>query len=162
MPIVELSIPENRKAVLIGKDGRIKEDIEKKTGTSITVSDYVKVEGPVEGLLKAENIVKAIGRGFSPRNARRLLNEDCCLEIISMERESESTRRRLFSRVIGKNGDTRKIIEKETGAVISVYGKTVSIIGHPEELGAAQRAIGALLEGKKHSYAYSLINERKH
>ena len=154
MPIRELPIPEKRKSALIGKQGRVKRSIEKATGTVVEVDDSVVIEGPVEGLLKAENVVSAISRGFEPKVAKRLLDEQCQLEIISLEKETENTRRRLFARVIGRNGESKRIIEKETGASISVYGKTVSIIGFPEELDAAQRAVEALLKGKKHGYAY--------
>ncbi len=159
MPIEEVIITEERKAVLIGKEGKTKKEIEKRTGIKLQISDYVRIEGPVEGLLKAQNIVQAINRGFSPRYAFRLLDDDCQLDVITLKDESENTRRRLFARIIGRGGIVRRNIENETGASISVYGKTVSIIGLPEEIAAARQAIEALLEGKTHAYAYSLMRK---
>jgi ribosomal RNA assembly protein len=159
MPIEEVSIPDDRKAILIGKDGKTKEEIEKRTSTRIQVLDYVKIEGPVEGLLKAQNIVQAIGRGFSPSHAFRLLDEECQLEIIRLGEENESTRKRLLARIIGRKGQARKNIEKQTNTSISVYGKTVSIIGLPDDIDCARQVIEALLEGKTHGYAYRLMRK---
>lgn len=157
MPIEEVSMPDERKPILIGKDGKTKEDIESKTGATIAVSDFVKISGPIEGLLKAKNIVHAIARGFSPENALVLLDEQYMLEVISLNNEKENTRKRLFARIIGRKGQSKKIIEKETNTMISVYGKTVAIIGLPEDIDAARKAIDALLAGKTHAYAYSLM-----
>jgi len=159
MPIEEIPIPEERKPVLIGRDGKTRKAIEQRTGTKLQVSDYVKVEGPVDGLLKAQNIVNAIARGFSPKHAFRLLDEECQLDIITLREENENTRRRLFARIIGRDGQARKNIEKQTRTLISVYGKTVSIIGLPDDIDLARQAIEALLEGKTHGYAYSLMKK---
>jgi ribosomal RNA assembly protein len=159
MPIEEVSIPEERKPVLIGKGGKTKERIERRTRTNLIITDYVKLKGSVEDLMKAKNIVLAIARGFSPHHAFRLLDEECQLEIITLTDENENTRHRLFARIIGRSGQARKNIEKDTGTFISVYGKTVSIIGLPDEIDAARRAIEALIEGKTHGYAYSLMKK---
>jgi len=37
------------------------------------------------GLYTARGIIKAIGRGFSPEHALRLLNDDCLFELIELE-----------------------------------------------------------------------------
>jgi ribosomal RNA assembly protein len=161
MPIEEVAIPEDRKSILIGSDGRTKEEIEKRTGTKLSITDYVRIEGPVDGLLKAQNIVQAIGRGFSPKRAFRLLDEECQLEVITLKEEKENTRRRLFARVIGRDGGAKRNIERETGAMLSVYGKTISIVGKPGEIDAARQAVEALLEGKTHGYAYSLMEKER-
>jgi ribosomal RNA assembly protein len=159
MPIEEVSIPDERKAILIGRGGKIKEEIEKKTSTSIRILDYVRIEGPVDGLLKAQNVVHAIGRGFSPKHAFMLLDEEYQLEIITLNEDNENTRKRLLARIIGRQGQARKNIEKQTNTSISVYGKTVSIIGLPDDIDLARQAVKALLEGKTHGYAYSLMKK---
>ena len=64
MPIEEIPIPDERKAILIGKDGKTKDEIETKTETKIQISDSVRIQGKVDGLLKAQNIIQAIARGF--------------------------------------------------------------------------------------------------
>jgi len=159
MPIEEVPIPARRKAILIGKDGKIKREIEEITGATLVVTDCVKIEGPVDGLLKAQNIVTAIARGFSPEHAFRLQDENVQIDIITMNEENEKTRKRLFARIIGRGGQSRRNIEKETNTLISVYGKTVSIIGLPDDIDLARQAIEALIEGKTHGYAYSLMKK---
>jgi ribosomal RNA assembly protein len=155
-------IPEERKPVLIGRDGRVRHWIEKGTGTSIEVSDAVEISGedPL-GVLKAKEIVTAIGRGFSPNASRRLLGEGCELRVISLEGERLKKRRRLFGRVIGRSGRSREKIEADTGARICVFGKTLSLIGMPDEIGPAESAIEELLAGKKHSWAYRKMRMKK-
>ncbi len=155
----ELNIPEERKPVLIGKDGKTKKMIEKRTGTKINISDGITIEGDIDSVLRTKNIVEAIGRGFSPGRAFRLLDEDCQLEIISLRGETEKTIIRLKGRVIGRKGMCRKIIEHECGVSISVYGKTISIIGTADEIAHARTAIETLLKGKTHGYAFSLMKK---
>lgn len=149
MSIITLSIPEKRKAVLIGKNGSVKSLIEKRTKTKIRIDNGVEIEG--ENPLVARDVVQAIGRGFEPEKALLLLNERFCFEIISLEGESENTRKRLFARIIGRAGKIKSFIEKTTGVYISVYGKTVCIIGEWERAGLAKRAVEILLEGKQFS-----------
>ncbi len=155
-------VPDERKSVLIGKDGRVRGMIEKGTGTKILVSDAVEISGDDSlNLLKAKDIVTAIGRGFSPGKARRLLEEGCELRVISLDGESLKKRKRLFGRVIGKAGRCREKIERETGASVCIYGKTLSLIGTPDELGPAEDAIEELLSGKTHSWAYRKMQMKK-
>lgn len=155
-------IPAERRPVLIGKDGRVRMRIEKGTGTRLEISDEIRISGedPL-GVLLAKEIVTAIGRGFSPPDAMRLLEEGNELRVISMQCESEKKRKRLFGRVIGRQGRSKEMIERETGATICVYGKTLSIIGAPDELGPAEDAARQLLAGKTHAYAYKKMRMKR-
>jgi len=145
----------DRKPVLLGKNGSVKKRIEEATGTSIEVSGVVEISGedPVS-VLKAKEIVTAISRGFIPKKAMRLAEDDCELRIVSLEGETLKKRKRLFGRVIGRGGSSRKRIESETGASVCIKGKTVSIIGMPDEAGPAEAAVEELLSGKTHAWAY--------
>jgi ribosomal RNA assembly protein len=156
-------IPEERKSVLIGKEGNVKAGIEKGTGTKIEVSDVVHISGDDPILvLKAKEMVLAIGRGFSPDHAEKLLEEPGCeLHVMSLEGESVKKRRRLFGRVIGKGGKSRRRIESETGASVCIQGKTLSLIGTPDQLGPAEEAVQKLLAGKTHSHAYRRMQMKK-
>ncbi len=157
-----IRIPEERIPILIGRSGSVKKRIEKSTHTEIEVSDTVKITGddPI-GLLNAKDMVTAIGRGFSPNEVRRLAEDDCELHVISLHGESLKKRIRMLGRVIGNDGRTKKIIENETGASIAVKGKTLSVIGKPEEMKPAEEALGELLDGKTHAHAYSMMRRRK-
>ena len=154
------SIPRERKAVLIGKNGSIKERIEKGTYTKIKIHEDVKIEGEFFNVVKAKNIVLAISRGFSPEKAFLLMDDSYELRIISLKEERENTVKRLMARVIGKKGAARRIIESETNTTISVYGKTVSIIGTLKNIVPAQEAVEALLLGSRHGHAYSRMKKK--
>ncbi len=149
-----VNIPEERKPILIGKDGATKASIEKKTKTKIKISVEIQIEG--ENELVAGEIVKAIGRGFSPHRALRLLGSDCLLDVIQIKGTQKKIKR-LMSRVIGTHGKTRSNIEESTRASVSVYGRTISIIGNYKQVDNAKEAIEMLLQGSKHTTVYRYL-----
>ncbi|MBI4020027.1 MAG: RNA-processing protein [Candidatus Aenigmarchaeota archaeon] len=151
-----VKMPADRKGVLIGKEGRTKLEIEKRTRTRIRVGEDVEIEGEPLEVMRAKEIVRAISRGFPPHKALHLLKEECTLIVIEF-RESESTIKRLFARVIGRRGKIRERIEKSTGTSISVYGKTVSIIGEYEHAERASELVELLLSGRSHSYFFGRL-----
>lgn len=154
-------IPQERKPILIGNNGSVKRKIEKNTKTSITVREYVEIEGDMFNVIKARDIVTAIARGFSPGRSFALFDEDIELKVITLTGQNDKTIKRLMARVIGRKGSTRRIIEFETNTTLSIYGKTVSIIGTPENIVIAQEAVEALLSGRKHGTAYKRMSRKK-
>jgi ribosomal RNA assembly protein len=112
-------------------------------------------------VMKAREVVTAIGRGFPPETAFRLIDEDAELHVISLEGESLKKRKRLFGRVIGRDGGCRKRIENDTGASLAIYGKTLSIIGEQDQVGPAQDAVEELLSGKTHAHAYKKMHIKR-
>lgn len=162
-----VKIPMDRVAVLIGKNGEVKEKIEKH-GVKLEIDSStgdVKIIGE-DSLkeLEAENVVRAIGRGFSPDKALLLFNEDYYFELIDMKDfvgKKPSHIKRIAGRVIGKNGKTRRIIEEITGAYVVVYGHTVGIIGKIDEIETARQAIEMLLEGANHSTVYRFLEKER-
>ena len=155
-------IPEDRKPVLAGRGGKARVLLEKETKTSIDISDEVRITGDDPLLvLKARDIVQAVGRGFEPKKAMRIVHDDAELRVISMTGERLKKRQRLFARVIGRQGRCKKKIEQETGADIVIHGKTLALIGTRDELGPAVSAVEELLSGKTHAYAYKKMHIRK-
>ena len=110
-------------------------------------------------LYKTKLIVKAVGRGFSPANAFRLLNDEEQLEIIDLKEYGESKMRVIKSRLIGGAGKTRKLLEKCSGCCVSVYGKTVSLIGKYEQLEIAKEAVNMILYGAKLTNVYGFLHK---
>lgn len=155
-----IKIPEQRKGVLIGKNGSVKKEIEKKTHTVLTIDDGIEIEGEALDVLKAKEIVKAVGRGFAPEKALKLLSEDYRLVVMSLGQENEKMMERIFSRIIGSGGKCRRNIERLTKTDISVYGKTISIIGKWNDTERASEAIEMIIQGKMHAYVYKCIEER--
>lgn len=157
--IDEIKIPEQRKGVLIGEKGSVKTEIGKKTNTVISIDDGIEIEGEALDVLKAKEIIKAIGRGFSPEKAFKLLDDEFRLIIISLGQETDKSMRRMFSRIIGRNGRCKRKVEMRTNTDICIYGKTVSIIGDWRNVEKASEVIDLLLRGKPHSYVYKRLEE---
>lgn len=159
----ELKIPKERVAVLIGTKGETKKQLESATKTKLNIDSK---EGDVEitgedalNLYSAREIVRAIGRGFNPDTAMLLLKGDYGFDIISINdyAKTKNDEERLKGRVIGEEGKARRIIEELSECRISVYGKTISIIGQFENLTIARRAIELLLAGSSHAHVYRLL-----
>ncbi len=159
-----LRIPLERIAVLIGQEGKTKQQIENETQVQIEVDSE---EGSIEISATEEiddptivwavrDCVKAIGRGFSPRRALALLDPDIFLEIIPLEGPPKWIQR-MRGRLIGERGKTRRIIEQNTDAMVSVYGQTISIIGSIEEIKAAKEAVEMLIRGDRHGTVYRYL-----
>jgi len=162
-------IPQDRIGVLIGRNGIIKEDIEKKSESRIEV-DSTEGEVYIEGIeggdplkaLRVADVIKAIGRGFSPENAFTLLDDDFLLfDVISIDNFTSKTLKRVKGRVIGRNGRTRRVIENIAGVKISVYGKTIGIIGYSHQIRTAHDAIEMLINGSPHSAVYSFLERKR-
>ncbi|ADZ10586.1 KH domain protein [Methanobacterium lacus] len=172
MPNTEyLKIPRERVGVLIGKNGITKDEIENLTKTdinidsetgSISVSPTEATEDPL-AVWKSRYIVKAIGRGFNPEISLKLLSDETLLEIINLPDyvgKSKKAIMRQKARIIGKEGRTKDIIIDMTGVDISIYGKTVAIIGGMEQIHIAKEAVEMILNGVRHKTVYAFL-ERK-
>lgn len=166
-----IKVPKERVAVVIGKNGSVKEEIEKKTGVHIYIDskegdisiDESEAED-VMGGMKALNIIRAIGRGFSPERAMRLMDDDVFLEVIDIREfagKRKNSVRRIRGRIIGTKGKTRRLIEELSGAEVSVYGNTVSMIGDFLEVDIVRNAVTMLLTGSEHSTVYRYLERRR-
>jgi len=166
-------IPKERIGVVIGKKGETKKKIEEATKTKIEVDSQTgevfitsteKTDDPL-AVWKARDIVLAIGRGFSPERAFRLLNEGEVLEVVDLTDvvvgNEKNALPRVRGRIIGRKGRTREIIEEMSGTDISVYGKTVAIIGNPIQVQIAKTAIEKLAKGSPHGTVYKYLERRK-
>ncbi len=164
----EIKIPRDRIAVLIGKKGFIKKNIQRLTNTRLIIDSK---EGDV--LIESEDsfaayntklIIQAIGRGFNPDIALLLTNEEYSLEIIDITEftgKSKKKMQRIKARLIGTKGKAWKMIEELAGCHLSVYGRTVSIIAHVEEIALARQAVEDLLKGAPHANVYKFVQDKK-
>ncbi|MDD1710855.1 MAG: KH domain-containing protein [Methanoregulaceae archaeon] len=166
--IQEIKIAGNRVGVLIGKGGSVKKELEEKTCTTISIESKegsVKLEGEnATLLLRGIEVIQAINRGFSPERAFILLeDEDLLLDVIDLSGLTDSSRQldRLRGRIIGKDGRSREQIEHMTECEISVFGKTVAIIGLPEQMKIARSAIDMLLQGLPHEMVFSFLERKR-
>lgn len=172
-PSAFIRIPKERIGVLVGVEGKVKREIEEKLmvdlqiesdagGVTITLSE--KATDP-SLLLRAKDVVTAIGRGFSPERAFRLLeNPDNIFDLIDLRAifgRSESDIHRVKSRIIGAEGKTRRTIEELTDASIVVYGHTVGFIGTFDQVNAARTAVQMLIDGYQHHTVYKYLQRKR-
>lgn len=166
-----IRIPADRIGALIGPGGRTKKRVEATFQVDLLIDGEtgnveIKVkpdQTDVSVLFVVKNLIQAIGRGFSPKNAFTLMNEDYDITIIDLEDyvgKSKNAQNRVKGRIIGKEGKSRTMIEELTECLVSVYGGTVGIIGPYEMLGVAKEAVEMLINGSfhktvwNHLYAY--------
>ena len=180
-------IPAARLAVLIGRRGRTRASIERACAVTLDIDSsdgIVTVRGNEDGGIppaaaaaaaadgggggdsgifkpfKAAEIVLAIGRGFAPDRAMALLDDDRSLHIVDLREfagKSPSQIGRIKGRIIGERGRARRSMESLTGASISVYGRTVAVIGSASGLRMAVDAIAALSSGSMHGAVYGRL-----
>ncbi len=164
--MAEIKIPKARVAVLLGVDGKTKKRIEEKTKTKLKVNSKegeVEISGePIEAY-QAEPILKAIARGFNPDTALTLMDEEKCLQLVDIKHYSGNSKKkfsRIKSRLIGTSGKCRKTIEQIADVKLSIYGKTIGIIGNIEDVHLARIAILDILKGAPHGPVYKKLEER--
>lgn len=173
-----MKISKARIAVVIGKGGEIKANIEKilgvkidldsKTGDCEILNDMTVPNYNPLNVFTAQKIVNAINRGFNPNKALKLLEENYDLEVfnlMSILGKSDKRIKHIKGRIIGRNGEMRKAIEKYAESFISVYGKTVSIIAEYENLQISRKAVSMLINGMPHHVVLKFLenkyNEKK-
>ncbi|MCI4365525.1 MAG: KH domain-containing protein [Thermoplasmata archaeon] len=167
MPTLYARIPEDRVGVLIGPGGRTRRAIAHATRTQVeidAVEGEVRVTSPDSepmSALRARDIVLAIGRGFSPERAQRLMKDDTYLQVLDIKfttgHREKAALRRIRARVIGSAGRARTRIEDLSGCSVSVYGSTVALIGKEDQLDRGVRAVELLLRGSEHSTVFHLL-----
>ena len=167
-----VKIPKERVGILIGPEGKVKQYIEEKLQVkidvdnegSVTITLSEKATDP-SCCLKAKDVVTAIGRGFAPEAAFRLIrNEDEIFDMIDLRLifgRSESDIKRIKGRIIGADGKTRKLIEELSEADVVVYGHTVGLIGSFEQVDAAHNAVQMIIEGCQHHTVYNYLQKKR-
>ena len=164
----QVKVPKDRVAVIIGTEGAQKQELEEKTGTKISVDSHegdISISGddPLN-LFVTREMIKAIGRGFNPQVAEKLLKQDVCFEMIKI-RDFGDTKKdilRLKGRVIGHKGKSRETIEDMCDVDVVVYGKTIGIIGDAQHVPVARRAVESLLSGSPHASVYKWLEKQRH
>lgn len=159
-------IPHERIGSLIGRRGSTRMAVEKGCGVTLAIDGQtgevlIRSDGDAADEsfrpLKAVEVVTAIGRGFAPDAAMTLLRGEASLHVINLTEfagKSRPNMERIKSRIIGEHGRARRNMEQLGGTKISVYGKTVSIIGAPGGLRRTVDAVRALSGGSMHGAVY--------
>ena len=168
-----VKIPRDRIGALIGPEGEAKQNIEDQLQIGLQIDSQtgdvtINLDKDVQDpslLFKAKDCVLAVGRGFSPDRAYKLLqDEENMLTVIDLREifgRSDSDIQRVKGRIIGKEGKTRKVIEELSETSISVYGHTISIIGGVEQSEIAREAVNMFIKGSQHATVYRYLQRKK-
>ncbi len=169
--VYRFKVPLDRVGVIIGKKGETLHLLEERGKTKIEVDSEA---GEITLLddtssdpylsFRMRDVLKAMGRGFSPEHALKLLDDDMYYEEYDIRDFSGKSRKRVMqvrSRMIGSDGKTRRLIEELTDCLISIKGNSVAIIGDIEGMKIASKAITMILNGSEHSSVYSYMERKR-
>jgi ribosomal RNA assembly protein len=163
-------IPVERVGAVIGREGASKRALEEELGVSLSVDSKegavtIRSESATNiDPFTATRVIEAIGRGFSPERAKVLLREGAALEVIDLREyagRSANALERIRGRVIGVKGKSRRVIEELTQCRISVYGRTVAVIGEASEVQLAAEAVRTLAKGSQHRTVYNSLQKAR-
>ena len=136
-----------------------KELVEQKLGVKLTiVGKKVTFEGEAYKEYEASIVLEAMQFGFSARKALSLTDERLAFRKIPMK---NFTRRKnmqeVRSRVIGKDGKTKRTIEDISNSDVIINENTIGIICPAEEVEEANTAITNLIKGTKQANVYRFL-----
>jgi ribosomal RNA assembly protein len=158
-------IPEARVKNLIGIDGKTKKLLEDKCNVKIEVDNEgeVQIEGEIADEFFAKDVVRAIGRGFEPNTALKILDDNYQFELIDLKDilKNEKAIKRVKARIIGEKGKMKTEIEDATDSNVSVYGFTVSVISQHDTIQYATEAITKIINGSEHSRVFGYLAKAK-
>jgi len=158
-----IAIPEERMKIL-RRNKKLLEQLKNFSEVCIELNEDISVEGEPLKILRVKEVLKAFGRGFDFDVALNLLDEDYYFEVIDIKDFAKESRSRIITlkgRIIGTKGKTKKLIEKYADVKLSIYGKTIGIIGKWDRVMIAKQAIEKLLLGSLHSTVYRFLEKYK-
>jgi len=153
----QLLVPKKRAEKLRAHLGELSSKL--KCKISIEDENIIVLDGDSYDEYNAKNVIAAFGRGFDLNSSFRLLSEDYFFKSINLKEIFKSKDRIIMveGRIIGKDGRSKRYIEAVSGAKISVFGGTISLIGTNEEIAIAESAINVLIDGGTHKKAYRVM-----
>jgi ribosomal RNA assembly protein len=160
-----IKIPIKRIAELRGDADSTISMLEKNLQIKIDVDDEgtVELQGASLNVFFASPVIRAIGRGFEPRIALKLKDDEYGFRIIDLRDycKTPNAMTRIKGRVIGEKGKSKEIIEIEAECNLAIWGHTVGIIAPLEVLDIATNAIFKLIEGQPHAAVYLYLEKNK-
>jgi len=162
---VIIGVPEARLKSAYGRDSWFISEVEKITGTKITIDHNagkiiidINKDAKQNDIIRAREMIQAYAYGFDPNDVLRLRDPDVFMEVINLKDYLPSNDiSRVKGRIIGVNGKTKSAIIEFTGAVISISDNEIAIIGNFDQLQAAKRAIEMLIDGSPHTVVYRFL-----
>lgn len=139
-----------------------KKELEGALNVRISVGDGVSVSGKEEDEYFAERVLLALDFPFLVEDALVLKNDDYAFEIINIK---DYTRRRdlgvVKGRIIGKKGNTLRILEELGDSFIAVKENFVAIIAPAENIDSVRQGIISLIHGAKQGNVYGYLEKSR-
>ncbi|VVB57296.1 Uncharacterised protein [uncultured archaeon] len=158
-------IPHERISALRGDGDATLQMLERKLKCSMDVSDEgdVELEGEPVDEFFGKSVIRAIGRGFEPHIALKLLKDDYGFHLIDLRdyASKPDAMTRIKGRVIGEKGKARQIVEQEGECNLAIWGHTVGVIGRLETLDIATTAVFKLIEGQPHPAVFMYLEKNR-
>ncbi len=134
--------------------------LEKRLNVAVTIKgNLVYTEGSPLDEYAALRILEAMQAGFSAKKALLLLDEGIIFRKINIKK---FTRRKdmeeVRSRIIGKDGKTKRTIEEISGCCINIEdSNSLGIIGPADSIEEVTTALTNLIKGSKQANVYRFL-----
>ena len=160
-----IRIPHERVPAMRGDADSALQMLELKLHCQIEVSEEGEVElsgEPIDEFF-GKDVIRAIGRGFAPHIALKLLKDEMGFNLVDLRdyASKPEAMTRIKGRIIGEEGKAKKIIEQEAKANLAIWGHTVGVIAPLETLDIATTAVFKLVEGQPHQVVYMYLEKNR-
>ncbi|NPA86035.1 MAG: hypothetical protein GXO42_01365 [bacterium] len=168
MYINYLHVSSSRLGEIIGKKGRHKKELEKLTGTKITVKENGEIEIKGEDsytILQACKVLQAMDCGFRYSEAINIILKNYIFDEIDLKQLGLPWyhNKRILGRVIGKKGLAKQTVERLTGTWIVVNEEQlrIGILGDSEGVYYAREALLDIIRGSPHGRVFKKLEKIK-
>jgi ribosomal RNA assembly protein len=157
-----VTIPEKRMGFVVGKEGNVKKDIEKYGNVKIKAENSsLTLIGESLNIMKASEVIKAIGIGFAKEQAFELFQEKNQLftfDIGKLIPETQSER--VIGRIIGESGKVKVYLEEKLELKIFISNEIAAAIGDAMRAQVFREVLEKLMKGATHASVYKHIDRR--
>jgi len=122
----------------------------------------ITIEGNAEDEYIAEKVFDAINMGFSVPIALLIREEDFILEILDIKKFTHRKDLEVIrARIIGAGGKTLKTLNTLTDCHFEIKDNEVGIIGSPENIENAHKAVASIIQGSKQANVYAFLEKHQ-
>jgi ribosomal RNA assembly protein len=161
-------VPPERVGALLGRNGRIKNLLERRLGVNFVVDEETggvsvryRPEG-AENYFFTKRIMDGISAGFSEDDIREMIEKDYALTVVDLEEYVSKNVHlsRVKGRIIGRAGRAKTKIANYSKCKLSIYQNLVGILGPEENIEMAREAVIRLAKGFEHETTYRFMESR--
>jgi ribosomal RNA assembly protein len=105
-------------------------------------------------------ILEALASGFDLKVAILLEDEEFVFKKVNLRTYARGSRLSFVrARIVGSEGKSKRVIQSLTDCFISLSDNYVAIIGKPESIELASKAIESLIRGTKHANVFKFLEK---